>query len=182
MTIEATLEDCLRMRKYYSPNVEIQGGLECISYPFPTDKGGLGIMVRTKDDPTTIREVGIPESDWIGGDYHGQRYPHGVSCMECRELDLCNYCSTGTPQSTRCTNGRCPSCCRRQCNHAKWGSAGFNAAHQFDHQSPCFERSPFPACSCSNCGSTAEQVEIMALVAGIENAMCCDDSQWDGAR
>lgn len=65
--MKATLQDCIRMREHYRPGTAIDGGLEVISYPFPTDKGGIGIMVREKDEATTIREVGIPESDWHDG-------------------------------------------------------------------------------------------------------------------
>ena len=36
---------------------------ECISYPFPAEDGhGIGIMVRAKDDPTTMIEYRIPET------------------------------------------------------------------------------------------------------------------------
>lgn len=35
--------------------------VECISYPFPTDDNtGVGIMIREKGDPTTMREHVFP--------------------------------------------------------------------------------------------------------------------------
>ena len=55
-------------------------------------------------------------------------FPHGVSCADCREEKRCNHCGKpgtewrgytpfmdGWPD--RCTNGRCPECCRNQCHH-----------------------------------------------------------------
>jgi hypothetical protein len=64
---ESLLEVALRLRQYYRPNVVIMGGLECISYPYPNERGGIDIMVRVRDQAATIKVVGIPESDWKGG-------------------------------------------------------------------------------------------------------------------
>lgn len=63
--MKSTLQDCLRLRAHYMPFAKIAGGLECISYPFPKPDGGIGIMVRKMDNPLSIREVAIPESDWL---------------------------------------------------------------------------------------------------------------------
>lgn len=72
--MKATLQDCLRLRINYRPYVKIDGGLECISYPFPTEEGGIAIMVRPENDPTAIRQVAIPESDWLRSDTRLVRY------------------------------------------------------------------------------------------------------------
>jgi hypothetical protein len=58
------VERSIMLRKFYRPGTVIAGDLECISYPYPNDHGGIAVMVREKDNPTTIRPVGIPESDW----------------------------------------------------------------------------------------------------------------------
>jgi len=34
--------------------------MEAISYPFPDDRGGVGVMVREPGDPTTMREWTFP--------------------------------------------------------------------------------------------------------------------------
>jgi len=44
-------------------------------------------------------------------------FPHGVSCPSCREALICNHCGGPALKTTRCVNGRCPSCCSRYCNH-----------------------------------------------------------------
>jgi hypothetical protein len=59
------LEAALKLRQYYQPNTVIAGGRECISFPFPDNNGGVSILIREKDNPTILRQVGIPESDWL---------------------------------------------------------------------------------------------------------------------
>lgn len=62
--MKSRLTPALNLREYYRPYSIIEGGLECISYPFPDEQGGVSILVRVKDDPTTMRQVAVPESDW----------------------------------------------------------------------------------------------------------------------
>lgn len=60
----ATLEACINLRAHFRPGLKIAGGLECISFPFPTATGRVAIIIRAKTQPTTARLVFIPESDW----------------------------------------------------------------------------------------------------------------------
>jgi hypothetical protein len=51
-------------------------------------------------------------------------FPHPVACPCCRAVKRCNGC--GRPASewhgweTRCTNGRCPECCKKECKHVSF--------------------------------------------------------------
>lgn len=86
------LSAALRLRTYYVPHREIADGLECISFPFPTEDGRIGVMVRDKNDPTTMRQVLIPESDWT----------HGNSRCNCESAICAAAC--GHPHSCHKTN------------------------------------------------------------------------------
>lgn len=54
-------------------------------------------------------------------------FPHGISCEDCTEACRCNHCGKppqkwwgyqpGRGWNLRCTNGRCPDCCYKRCDH-----------------------------------------------------------------
>ena len=50
-------------------------------------------------------------------DHAQQPWPHDGCCEGCRTMRVCNVCSIPLT-SSRCTNGRCPSC------HGKFCTAG----------------------------------------------------------
>jgi len=60
----ATLQDCLAPGEHFRPSLEISGGLERISFPFPTSDSRVGVMVRETNEPATMRRVLVPESEW----------------------------------------------------------------------------------------------------------------------
>lgn len=55
---------CLELRKIFFPYALIGNGvLECISYPFPNDRGGISVMVRRTGHPFAIRRLEIISKD-----------------------------------------------------------------------------------------------------------------------
>lgn len=53
----------------------------------------------------------------------------------------------------------------------EWPEGGTASVEQILHQTTVMH--------CTNCGSCAEHVAIMALFAGIDNPVCCDESNWE---
>ena len=39
--------------------------MEIASYPFPSDGGGISILIRQAADPLSVQEVRIPESEYL---------------------------------------------------------------------------------------------------------------------
>jgi hypothetical protein len=48
-------------------------------------------------------------------------HPHEICCEACRQGNICNYCGSPTKKINRCTNGRCPQCCAKNCKHVTQG-------------------------------------------------------------
>jgi hypothetical protein len=39
--------------------------MEIVSYPFPSDRGGISILIRQAANPVSVHEVRIPESEYV---------------------------------------------------------------------------------------------------------------------
>lgn len=63
-----------------------------------------------KIDSTSLRHYKLNEEGL-------EPFPHQRSCETCRRFGVCNFCGGKAPKQTRCTNGRCDGCCRKQCQH-----------------------------------------------------------------
>lgn len=63
--MENRLPAYMKLRDTYKPYAELQDGHECISFPFPNERGGISIMIRLKDQPNTLREIEIVRSDYV---------------------------------------------------------------------------------------------------------------------
>jgi hypothetical protein len=78
--------------------------LRC-GHPDPMDCGCFGRL--HEGESVTPRVVSI---DVL-------KFPHGISCPDCRAANRCNQCGKSATRRDRCTNGRCPGCCLIHCKH-----------------------------------------------------------------
>lgn len=65
------------------------------------------------ESPTKIHKSSEQEET----EHDALPYPHGISCMMCRNNNVCNQCGNLVNRKVRCTNGRCQACCVGNCKH-----------------------------------------------------------------
>jgi hypothetical protein len=68
---------------------------------------------------STLQYESAPVNSGAVPDYHEQPLPHPGGCEGCRSASQCNACGIGVSAATRCTTGRCSSCCNRRCRHGR---------------------------------------------------------------
>lgn len=69
------------------------------------------------DSAGILYDVPTPPRQSSPAARHRGPYPHGPSCPGCLKERRCNRCSGVVDRSTRCVNGRCPTCCSVACRH-----------------------------------------------------------------